>query len=199
MEPSKHSKLTFQDYLSFPEGERWELLDGRPYAMSGASVAHQEICRNLSVALVDRFRGHACQVFFAPLDVRLSEHDVVQPDLMVVCDRSQLKGSYVDGPPHLVVEIVSPSSLRHDRLRKFRLYASAGVKEYWILYPDTPLAEVYWLDDKGYRAHGVYSEAETLQSPSFPHLALPLGDIFPPVEIDEVKEGALPYLSRPIG
>lgn len=194
MEPLRNRKLSHQDYLSLPDDTRWELLDGRPYAMSGASVAHQELCRNLSVALVEHFRGKACQVFFAPLDVRLSDHDVVQPDLMVVCNRTQLKSNHVEGPPNLIVEIVSPSSVRHDRLRKFRLYAAAGVKEYWIFYPDPPLAEVYWLDGPGYRAHGVYSERETLISPGFSDLSLPLEGIFPSVDTaHEVKEAFPPY------
>ncbi len=194
MEPLRENKLlSYADYLALPKSERWELLEGRPYAMSGASLAHQQLCRDLSVALVQHFRGSRCQVLFAPLDVRLSEHDVVQPDVMVVCDRSQLKPTYIDGPPALVVEIASPSSLRHDRLRKFRLYAAAGVGEYWIFYPDRPLAEVYWLDGEGYRAHGVYSEKETLLSPTFPDLSLPLEGLLPPAEVDEVREGIPPY------
>ena len=196
MEPLRDHRLSYIDYLNLPKSERWELIAGQPYAMSGASVAHQELCRNLSFALVEHFRGGLCQVFFAPLDVRLSEYDVVQPDVMVVCDRTQLKSTHVEGPPTLVVEIVSPSSLRHDRLRKFRLYASAGVQEYWIFYPDTPLAEVYWLDGEGYRAHGVYSEAETLISPTFPELSLALEGLFPYVEVDEVREAFPPYTSQ---
>ena len=193
MEPLRDKRLSYADYLNLPGSERWELISGLPYAMSGASVAHQELCRNLSFALVEHFRGSSCQVFFAPLEVRLSEHDIVQPDVMVVCDRSKLRPTYVEGPPTIVVEIVSPSSLRHDRLRKFRLYAKAGVQEYWIFYPESPLAEVYWLDGEGYRAHGVYSEKESLISPSFPDLYLPLESIFPYVEVDEVREGFPPY------
>lgn len=193
MEPLQQPRLSYTDYLNLPQSERWELIAGQPYAMSGASVAHQELCRNLSVALVQQFRDGPCQVFFASLDVRLSEHDVVQPDVMVVSDRSQLKPNFIDGPPALVAEIVSPSSFRHDRLRKFRLYAAAGVREYWILYPDTPLVEVYWLDGEGYRAHGVYSDRETLLSPSFPDLSLPLEGLFPHVEVDEVREAFPPY------
>lgn len=156
--------------------------------MSAASVGHQELCGNFYDALRQHFAGGPCKVYFAPLDVRLSDCDVVQPDLLVVCDRSQLKGTHVDGPPALVIEVLSRSSVRHDRIRKFRLYAAAGVKEYWILHPSPPMAEVHLLDDKGYRTHGVYGERETLQSATFPELRLDLEPLFPLVDSDEVKE-----------
>lgn len=194
MKPSrKHKKIGFADYRSWPGEERWEIIDGEPFAMSSPSVIHQRVIRNLSLALVAHFDGQPCEVFFAPLDVRLSEYDVVQPDLMVVCDPSQVKATHVEGPPNLVIEIVSPSSLRHDRIRKFRLYASAGVKEYWVLHPSPPMAEVYLLDDGGYRAQAVHTDRESLTSPSFPDLTLDLSEIFPFVEVDEVRESAPPY------
>lgn len=193
MEPVPNLRVSFTDYHSWPEDERWEIIDGHPYAMSGASVIHQELLANLGMTLGIHFRGKACKVFFAPLDVRLSEYDVVQPDLMIICDPAQLKKTHVDGPPTLVIEIASPSTVRHDRLRKFRLYAAAGVKEYWMLTPSPPLAEVYLLDGPGYRAHGVYSEKEVLVSPTFPDLKLELSEIFPYVEFEELRESPPPY------
>lgn len=197
MEPLPESKVTFDGYRSWPEvdGQRWEVIDGHPFAMAGASVAHQELCSNFHFALRQHFAGKPCKVFLAPLDLRLSEHDVVQPDIMVVCDPSQLKRTHVDGPPSLVVEVVSPTSLRHDRVRKFRLYATAGVKEYWLLYPDPPMAEVHLLDGVGYRTHGVYTEKDQLVSATFADLVLDLSSLFPYVEVDEVKEVSPPYPS----
>lgn len=193
MQPLPNKKTSFEEYRSWTDEKRWEVIDGHPYAMSGCSVAHQEICGNFYDALRRYFAGSPCKVYFAPLDVRLSDYDVVQPDLLVICEGSQLKGTHVDGPPTLVIEVISPSSVRHDRIRKFRLYASAGVKEYWVLHPSPPMADVYLLDEKGYRTHGVYSEGETLQSATFPDLQLELKDLFPYVEVDEVREGSPPY------
>jgi Uma2 family endonuclease len=189
MEPLPKPKVSFEEYRSWPDDERWEIVDGHPFAMSGASVAHQEICSNFHFALRRHFADGPCKVYFAPLDVRLSEFDVMQPDLLVICKDSQLKGTHVDGAPALVIEVLSQSSVRHDRIRKFRLYASAGVKEYWILHPSPPMAEVHMLDGDGYRTHGIYSEQEILQSATFPDLTLDLNPLFPYVEVDEVREG----------
>lgn len=195
MEPVSRRKITFEEYRSWPEDERWEIIDGNPFSMAGPSVIHQEISGNFYTALRQHFQGSPCKVYFAPLDVRLSEVDVVQPDLLVICEGSLLKADYVDGAPSLVVEVVSPSSLRHDRIRKFRLYASAGVKEYWILHSSPPVAEVHLLDGEGYRTHGIYTELETLQSATFRELRLELKPLFPEVEVDEVRESAPPYLT----
>lgn len=189
MQPLPDKKVSFEEYRSWTDDQRWEIIDGQPYAMSGASVAHQEICGNFYSALSQHFAGGPGRVYFAPLDVRLSDYDVVQPDLLVICDRSQLQGTHVDGPPALVIEVLSPSSVRHDRNKKFRLYAAAGVKEYWILYPSPPMAEVHLLDDQGYRTHEVYyGDRETLQSATFPDLRLNLEPLFPDIDSDEVKE-----------
>ena len=188
MEPLRQSLVTFADYQSWQGDDRYEVIGGEPFCMSSPTVLHQRICANLGLALGGYFRGRSCELFFAPLDVRLSDLDVVQPDLVVVCNKEQLATNYVDGPPSLVIEVTSPSSLRHDRVRKFRLYAAYGVKEYWILTPSPPMAEVHLLDGQGYRTHGVYSEQDTLLSPSFPELKLELQQILPPLDVDEIRE-----------
>lgn len=181
-------RFSYNDYLQWPEDKRWELVDGRPYAMSGATPFHQTICLQLSAALLAAFRGKPCQVFTAPLDVKLSDNDVVQPDILVVCDPLQIKATHVEGPPTLVVEVLSPSSLRHDRVRKFRLYAQAQVPEYWIVSPMPAMVEVHQWDNQGYRTHGVFTEQDTLTSAAFPHLQLDLSGLFPEVDVDEVRE-----------
>lgn len=196
MESLRQSPITFADYQAWQGDERYEVIGGESFCMSSPTVLHQKLCANLSLALGIHFRGSPCDLFFAPLDVRLSDIDVVQPDLLVVCNSDQLKSNYVDGPPSLVIEVTSPSSLRHDRVRKFRLYAAYGVKEYWIFTPSPSMAEVHVLDDQGYRTHGVYSEKDTLLSPSFPELKLELESVFPPVEIDEVHEVPPPYATK---
>ena len=126
MVPQKRP-LTFEDYRSWPDDTRWELIDGQPYAMSSPSTLHQELSTSLILALTPFFRSRGCKLFHAPMDVKLSEHDVVQPDLLVACDPKQIRATHIEGPPRLVVEILSPSTLRHDRVRKLNLYARAGV------------------------------------------------------------------------
>lgn len=158
---------------------------------------HQVLCANLAAAMVPFFRDGPCRVLVAPMDVKLSEEDVVQPDLLVVCDPAQFKG-HIEGPPTLVVEILSPSTERHDRVRKLRLYARYGVSEYWIARPHPAVLEVLTLDAGSYRVHATYDATDTLESPAFPGLKLPLHDVFdlpiPPEErVQEIRESHPPY------
>ena len=144
----------------------------------GPLARHQRIQGDLLSALIQRFRKHPCQVFGAPLDVRLSEEDVVQPDVLIVCDPKQIQSTHIEGPPRLAVEILSDSSLLHDRVRKSRLYARSVVAEYWIVTPFPSIVEVFTLEAGGYRLSGAFEKSEALVSPAFPDLALPLEDVF---------------------
>ncbi len=121
--------------------------------------------------------------------MRLSEYDVVQPDLVVVCDKKQITPTHIEGAPTLAIEILSPSTLRHDRIRKACLYAGAGVKEYWIVNPSPAMVEIYILDGESFRLHAGYTDADVLQSWTFPELRIVLSEIFPFDEVDEVREG----------
>ncbi len=194
MEPlRKLSKVSFQDYLSWTDDERWEVIDGHPYRMSAPSTEHQILCTDLCVILALHFKGKPCRVITSPLDVKLSDYDVVQPDLVVVCDRSQITKGHIEGAPTLAVEILSPSSVRHDKVRKARLYAAAGVQEYWILQPYPAMVEVLSLDGPTFRLHGAYTDQEILTSSVFPDLTINLSELFPYQEVDEVREGVPTY------
>ena len=133
------------------------------------------------------------------MDVKLSEHDVVQPDLLVACDPKQIQATYIDGPPRLVIEILSPSTLRHDRVRKLNLYARAGVAEYWLITPHPFMVEVLRHRDGLYTTVQVCTEHDILRSPAFPELNLHLQEIFdglpPQPDLDEVREGVPPYVT----
>lgn len=181
-------KFTYDDYRQWPDDERYELVDGRAYSQSCASPAHQAVCLGLASHLLRFFQGQGCQVFTAPLDVKLSETDVVQPDVLVVCNPHKVSSSHIEGAPTLVIEVLSPSSLRHDRIRKFRLYSHYQVPEYWIVSPNPPMVEVHQWAEGSYRTHGVYTETDSLTSAQFPTLSLDLGTIFPSHRIDEVRE-----------
>ena len=162
------------------------------------STRHQRIQWSLTVALDGYFRDHTCQAFAAPTDVKLSEEDVVQPDIIVVCDPDQVKRTHIEGAPTLVVEILSPSTAAFDRARKMQLYARCGVKEVWLVTPYPWLAEVYALAGDSYRLAAAYERTDTLVSVAFPDLSVTLAGIFdypidPGEEIQMVKEGRPPY------
>jgi Uma2 family endonuclease len=130
--------------------------------------------------------------------VKLSETDVVQPDILVVCDLGQIRTTHIEGAPALVIEILSPDSTRHDRARKPILYAKAGVKEFWIVTPWPSLAEVFVLDGESYRMQAAFGKDDELRSVVFPDLRIDLRDVFDfPLEREEqprvVKESPAAY------
>lgn len=180
-EPARKAerRFTWADYQTWPDDERWEIVDGAAYAMSPSpTFRHQSILREIAGPMIAFFKGRKCQLMLSPLDVKLSEEDVVQPDLLVVCNSSQIKRAHVEGPPALVVEILSPSSTVHDRLRKTQLYARSGVKEFWLVTPYPSLVEVLLLKGRTYRIEAAYAKEDTLISPSFPGLRIKLADVF---------------------
>lgn len=148
----KHTRITsYAEYLQAPTEERWELIDGVPFNMSPSpSVRHQIISTNLLVTFANYLKGKSCKVLM-PIDVCLFAdgksdediRDVVQPDLVVVCDLSKLEKQAYRGAPDLVVEVVSPSSVKRDRDDKLKLYRKAKVKEYWIVDPENQAVDVY--------------------------------------------------------
>jgi Uma2 family endonuclease len=193
---------TWADYRRWPDGERWEIIDGVAYAMTPSPASrHQMMAIEMAGQMFAFFRKHKCRLLAAPMDVRLSDQDVVQPDLLVVCHRKQIQPTHIEGAPALVVEILSPATQDHDRVLKTRLYARAGVKEYWILTPFPPSAEVLVLDGDTYRLHAVYGKDESLVSAQFPGLQIALPPVFDfPLEPHEkprvVKESPRPAYGR---
>ena len=153
--PGKRS-YTYADYLEWEGPERYELYDGEAFMMSSPSVAHQALLMGLSSAFDNWLQGKPCRVFAAPLDVRLfprddrSDRTVVQPDLMVVCDRDKLDKGSVNGPPDLIIEIVSPSNSSSELLRKFNYYLEAKVREYWVIDPELRIVSVHVYENGRY-------------------------------------------------
>lgn len=148
-------KYTYADYCTWDDDERWELIDGVAYAMSPAPTwKHQGISRNLIGQLYAFLDGKSCKVFAAPFDVRLNaetdDDTVVQPDIVIICDHSKLGGTGCAGAPDMVVEILSPSTASKDMLLKYNKYLNAGVREYWIVDPDTQVVRVCILRDGKY-------------------------------------------------
>lgn len=192
---------TWDDYQTWPDDERCELISGEVYDMSPApSVRHQIISSELLKRLSIHFEGKPCRSLAAPTDVKLSEADVVQPDLLVVCEKQKTKPTHIEGAPTLVVEILSPRTTIKDRGAKMDLYARAGVSEVWIVTPHPSLIEVYTLDGQSYRRVEAYAKEETLKSVAFRDLEFPLKGVFDfelePGEIRVVKESPSRYVTQ---
>jgi Uma2 family endonuclease len=183
-----NQKFTYSDYLSWDDDERWELIDGVPYNMTPApSTEHQRIAGQLFLSFGNYLQGKSCQVFFAPFDVRMAElhetdqtcRNVVQPDLVVICDSSKIDGRGCKGAPDLVVEILSPATAKKDVTLKLSLYERFGVKEYWIVDPVNQYIQVYTLkEDRKYGSPAVYSHGETIPVSIFADLQIDLTTIF---------------------
>ena len=142
----KQEHYTVQDYLAWDDGERWELIGGIAYNMTPAPrLSHQSLVQNLFRSLDRQLQNAPCKLWLAPADVILSDEDVVQPDLFVVCDPKKMESDRVEGAPDFIAEVLSPSTAAKDRREKRALYEAHGVKEYWLVDPDARLVERYLL------------------------------------------------------
>ncbi|MEI6306144.1 MAG: Uma2 family endonuclease [Deltaproteobacteria bacterium] len=183
-------KFTYADYRSWPDDERWEIIDSVPFAMTPApGIRHQRISGNFFGELRNFFRGRGCVPFGAPTDVVLDDDTVVQPDVFVVCDRDKITEDTIQGAPDLVVEILSPATRIRDKREKKALYERFGVREYLIVSPDEELVERYRLVERRYWSPDIFNWDETLTSSAFPELTLNLWEIFDK-EAPAVKETA---------
>lgn len=178
-------KLTWEDYLAIPpDGKRHELIDGEHYVSPAPNVRHQRLLLRLAVVLEELVRRSGSgEIFVAPVDVRLSAVDVVQPDLVFLAreHRDRLTEAYLAGPPDVAVEVLSPGTRREDEVLKRRLYDRAGVAEYWIVDPELETVKVYRRGVGGGFERAVELAAERgerLESPLLPGLSLPLADLF---------------------
>ena len=140
-------EYTMEDYYALPEERMAELIDGLIYDMASPTSVHQLIGAEIWEQLKSYIRNSKgkCVPMLAPLDVQLDCDDrtMVQPDVVVVCDRSKVIRRCIYGAPDLVIEILSPSTRRKDVTIKLNKYIAAGVREYWIIDPDQRLVLVY--------------------------------------------------------
>jgi Uma2 family endonuclease len=144
-------QYTYADY-SLWEGN-WELIDGMPYAMSPApAIIHQKISGTLHTIFRESLKTNCpkCEVYL-PIDWKINEKTVVQPDLLILCRDISKTQVYLDFTPALVVEILSPSTAYKDRHEKFELYEQEGVKYYLIVDPHFSKIEIYQLIDGKYQ------------------------------------------------
>lgn len=168
MIPEEKERFTYKDYLEFGSEVRCEIIGGQIYDMTPApSTEHQRVSGKLFNRLTNLLKDSACEVFAAPFDVRFPENakdeditDVVQPDIVVICEASKLDKRGCLGAPDLVIEILSPSTASKDYLIKQRLYKLYGVPEYWIVNPETKVVTVLVLKEGEYEIHDVKNNTE---------------------------------------
>jgi len=186
LKPSNN--FTYGDYITWPDEERWEIIDGHAYNMSPApSRRHQEISRQLARPIINFLVDKPCKVYYAPFDVRLPVADeqdedvenVVQPDIVVICDKAKLDDKGCRGAPDLIIEILSPSTTLKDMNTKLSLYERHGVKEYWIVHPVDNIISVFTLTKDGiYVKPEVYSAEDKIKTSILEGLEIDLSLVF---------------------
>jgi Uma2 family endonuclease len=183
--PTTGEKLTYADFLRFPDdGRRHELIDGAHCVTPSPTTAHQRLVMRLSAALAACLDASgAGEVFAAPFDVVLSEHDVLEPDLLVVLNDQVdiLTERHVRGAPALVIEVLSPGTRRRDEGIKCRLYDRVGVREYWMADPAGQSVKVHRRGPGGALVQASLLTADgtiPLTSPLLPELSIDLRRLF---------------------
>ena len=183
-------KYTYADYLSWQFTERVELIKGWIYKMSPAPRRlHQRVSIKLTFEIMKFLDKCNCQVYKAPFDIRLKKNKgtdleidtVVQPDISVFCDLTKLDDRGGIGAPDLVVEITSDSTMKKDYNEKFNVYEENGVREYWIVNPDSQSMEVFTLRNEIFESAGIYNIREGathVNSIIFPDLKVDLIEVF---------------------
>lgn len=181
-------KFSYKDYLNWPDEEKWEIINGVAYNMSPApSRIHQKISRELIRQFANYLLGKTCEVYGAPFDVRLPTMDqkdedidtVVQPDIVVVCDKSKLDDKGCKGSPTIVIEVISPYTAQKDMKEKFFLYEKVGVKEYWIVHPEDKTTMVFKLGENGeYGKPEMYTEEDNINVTILGELTIDLKIVF---------------------
>ena len=176
------ARFTYEDYRNTPEDERYELLGGELIMTAAPNIAHQRIAsrleRRLGAFVEEEGLG---EIFDAPTDVVLSDTDVVQPDLLFVSKGRAdiITADNIQGAPDLVVEVLSPTTAKRDWRVKLDLYSKHGVREFWLVDPQTEIVWVLLPKEGSLGIAAIYSEGDTLTSPTLEGLTLDMGEIFP--------------------
>lgn len=179
-------KVAYEEFLEISEEseQRLEYIDGEVYLLSSPTISHQLALGEMHIIFYEWFRGKKCKPALAPFDIKLKrkngERNMVQPDLMVICDlyENQNENGKYDGVPVLVVEIISEGTRKKDLINKFDLYLSAGVKEYWIVNPINKDVTVYQFEEGEIVNSMTYKGQETVKSYVFEGLGMEVERVF---------------------
>lgn len=173
------NKYTFQDYLTWPDEERWEIIDGVAFNMTPAPGSkHQLIVGSVYRVIGNQLVRKTCTAFIAPTDVVLSDYDVVQPDVFVVCDKKKITDANIQGAPDLVIEVLSPSTTLKDKREKKTLYEKYGVKEYIIIAPLEKYVERTLLEDGKFSRPEIFGPRDILVLRSLEGVEIKLEEVF---------------------
>jgi len=184
VQKTRDIKLTYEDYLLFPDdGKRHELIDGEHYMTPAPSTKHQTIVVNLTLLLGNFIRQNRLgKLFSSPVDVLFSDTDIVQPDIIFIATTrgTIIKDKNIQGAPDLVIEILSETTRKTDETTKRKLYERYGVAEYWIVDPELETVKIYRMTDRAYIRTAELSRetGDILNTSLLPELHLPLVDIF---------------------
>jgi Uma2 family endonuclease len=188
--------FSWNEYKEWPEDERWQIIDGQAYCMTAApNIRHQKITGNLYVSIREKLKGKPCTTFIAPTDVVFDDYNIVQPDVLVVCDKSKITDANIQGSPDLVIEVISPSNSFMDKKMKLELYERCAVPEYLLVDPVGDLVEQFHLVDGKYGRAEIFPWHEVLQLSSLPGIKINLWEIFERdlAELNVVKETPKSY------
>ncbi len=174
-------KFTYEDYLLTPEGKFYELIDGELLMTPSPTFYHQNTSKIL-FRILDRFisENKLGEVLYAPMDVYLSDENVVQPDILFLAKSSlkKITPRCIKGAPDLVIEILSPGTETRDLVTKRKLYRKFGVKEYWIVDPDKKNIEVMTWQGSEFKTLVTYPEHAFFSSPLFQGLSFKISEVF---------------------
>jgi Uma2 family endonuclease len=175
-------KLTFEQFRELPsDGKRYELVHGKVHVTPAPATRHQLTLQNLSENLGPYIhRNHLGELCQSPLDIRLAEETVLQPDLIFISNARAgiIQENWIQGSPDLAVEVLSPATAGHDRAVKLPIYAEAGVPEVWLIDPKAKTVEVLRLREAKYVAEATYAGRHVLTSVLFRGWQLSLHDLF---------------------
>ena len=179
--PSATAHLSYEDLRQIPpDRNRYELIEGELFVTAAPNTQHQRKLFSLSRKLAEYVEVHDLgEVFVAPFDVVLGPGTVLEPDIIFVSKARSaiIKETCIEGAPDLVVEVISDSTRVVDRFVKRDRYAEHGVPEYWLLDPFELRLEVLRLESGKYKLAGVFGGENTVESPAFPGLRLPMSSL----------------------
>jgi len=174
-------KFTYQDYLFLPEDKRYEIIEGELIMVPSPGFNHQIVSGNLEFLLRQFVREKKLGIVLdAPMDVILSQENVVQPDILFICKQriNTITEKNIQGAPDLVIEIMSPTTREKDSILKRKLYAKFGVRELWLVDLEKREIKVFTLKKANFEMVGLYCEDEIPISPILPGLKIPLQEVF---------------------
>ncbi len=182
-------KISYQEYEALVESsdQRYELIGGEVYLLAAPSYPHQVVVNEIAGRFYNFFKDKPCQSLTSPLDVRLfgfatkfeEDPNVVQPDIVVICDKDKIRDSKYHGIPTLIVEVLSPSSKAKDLSTKLQLYLKSGVSEYWIVDPEERRVLYYsFTPEREIDKYTTYQAEDIVVSSVFHGLELPIQEIF---------------------